>query len=51
VSDERDQVDDRKQARDDASEDLELTHEDADHVRGGVMKEGKIDLEKTKIGP
>ena len=51
MSDERDEPGERKQAEDDAREDLELKDEDAEQVRGGLkLKEGKLELEKTKIG-
>ena len=37
---ERDQPDERKLAEDDAKEDLELTDETADKVRGGLAQKG-----------
>jgi len=47
---ERDQHDKGNEAPEDAKEDLELTDEDADGVRGGVVRDD-IPLEFLKIDP
>ena len=45
---ERDQQDKGNEAPEDAKEDLELTDEDADEVRGGVVRDDEFQFEKFK---